>query len=186
MYPDTSSGVAAVADGDYFYVPTPATNNVFATLYRDVAGSAVAQNTVLSGSLITYPDQTNFTGSFAAGGGLTKLQVSTYPSEGKLNTFFGIDAGRDMGQGGPYTANVTFGNTGVGVSVMKLSRKGYDNTGVGYETLINLTDGYNNCAMAPKALYSTTTGYRNVAIGTTALTFNSSRIWPRLSGVRSS
>jgi len=168
MYPDTTTGLAATATNGYFYVPTSGTNNVFATLYQDT-GTATAINTVLSGSLITYPNQTDFLGSLAFGGGLTKLQPSTYPSEGRLNTFFGIDAGRDMGQGGPYTANVTFGNTGLGVSVMKLSRKGFDNTGVGYETLINLTDGYNNCAMAPKSLYNTTVGYRNVAIGTTAL-----------------
>ena len=52
VYVDTAAGLAAVADGAYFYVPSPAPNDTFLTLYRRSGSSAVAINQVPSVSAL--------------------------------------------------------------------------------------------------------------------------------------
>lgn len=179
VYASTAAGLAAVAEGETFWVEDDSTLN----LYRDLSGVATLVATVAS-SAVFIPDQTTFTGSIAVGGALAGVTHAS-GSQGMYNTYLGLSAGLGIGLtnqwgnvGVGYGAcnyfeessdaeagAAMFGNTFVGYLSGAVLHAAYDNTGTGALCLQNFRAGNDNCAYGIKSMQDFREGDDNCAFG---------------------
>lgn len=114
-------------------------------LITDPAGTPTNSKTTLNaisafvalslslGVTVTYPNQTDFAGSLAIGGGLTNIvEAGATAFDGDGLTAFGVDALKDVTTG--------YHSTAVGTRAMESSLTGHSMIAIGYEAVRDDTD----------------------------------------------
>ena len=147
------------------------------------------QDTIIDTTLVYSAEINNFTGSMAVGNGLRNLDG--VGEQGKENTVFGIDAGKELTSGKYNTIvgylagaklsddqqNIPFGsgtnsatgNVFIGRRVASVAKHALDNTIVGTQAGGNLTDGMDNVLMGIWAGLMIEGGSENVGLGHASL-----------------
>lgn len=97
-----------------------------------------------------------------------------------LNSFYGVEAGRDNGSGRENCAfgynalrlNTDYANTAVGAYALASSISGIGNTAIGNRTLRDNKFGFGNTGLGASALQFNTDGFGNTGCGASALEHN--------------
>jgi hypothetical protein len=152
------------SNGNVFIQILPAKTIETNILYIDSTGkiSSGATPTVTGGTSIGWSNLLN--GSTVAGCG-TVTSGSTICN----NTFYGVNAGKNITSG-------TY-NTGIGTFALSANTIGYQNTAIGSCALHKNIDGYNNVAVGKDAMDANTSGFHTVAIGSCALRNNTTAFY---------
>jgi len=180
VFPSTAAGIAATANGDFFYV----TGDGALLVYNNIATVATLRYT-LTESTVYLPPQANLVGSLAVGTGLRNISHTTGDT-GQANIAFGIGALDDLTTGrlniaiGYLTGkdmtslatvntyggvNGNAGNVLIGGYVAAVANGLYDSTLIGTQCGLNATTGMDLVGVGINCLKNIEAAGETVGVG---------------------